>query len=77
MPLYEYACKQCRSDFELLIRGDQTPECPQCGSRRLEKQLSAAVAHSAGGKQLPVCSGPSEAGCGFSQCGGGACAFAP
>ncbi len=77
MPLYEYACQECHQDFELLMRTGESPECPHCGSQRLQKLLSTVVAHSAGGSTLPVCNGPEEAGCGFSQCGGGACGFAP
>ena len=71
MPLYEYACQKCRSEFELLIRGNDTPECPECGSQRLEKQLSVPAAHMAG-EQLPVCSTP-QGGCGMPQCGMGGC----
>ncbi len=76
MPLYEYACQECQQDFELLIRADEQPACPHCGSQRLQKLLSTVFAHTAGGSALPVCAGPEQAGCGFSQCGGGACSFA-
>ena len=31
MPIYEYNCSQCESDFELLVRGDSTPECESVG----------------------------------------------
>jgi putative FmdB family regulatory protein len=76
MPLYEYTCRKCSSDFELLIRGDETPVCPECGSRKLEKLLSVAAAHIAGGANaLPVCGMPSMAACGQPECGGGRCAF--
>lgn len=76
MPLYEYACKKCNREFELLIRGSETPECPDCGSQRLVKQLSVPAAHMAAGP-LPVCPGPAASGCGLAQCGGGHCAFEP
>ncbi len=71
MPLYEYACQKCESEFELLIRSDETPECPGCGSRQLEKQMSVPAAHMAGG-ELPVCGAP-RSGCGLPQCGMGGC----
>ncbi len=45
MPLFEYECKKCHHPFELLVRADETPQCPQCGSRSLEKQLSVPAAH--------------------------------
>lgn len=40
MPIYEYACKDCGHAFETLVRSDTVPECPQCHSTTLEKQLS-------------------------------------
>jgi putative FmdB family regulatory protein len=41
MPIYEYTCRECGKQFEQLVRGDSTPECPACQSTRLEKMLSA------------------------------------
>ncbi|MBQ3453290.1 MAG: zinc ribbon domain-containing protein, partial [Thermoguttaceae bacterium] len=35
MPVYEYRCAKCQAEFELLIRGSQTPACPECGSKKL------------------------------------------
>lgn len=40
MPIYEYACADCGHAFELLVRSDTVPECPQCHSTALQKQLS-------------------------------------
>ncbi|MGH9348553.1 MAG: FmdB family zinc ribbon protein [Vicinamibacterales bacterium] len=48
MPLYEYACKQCDRQFEALVRGAETPECPSCHSRELERRLSVFAAHTTG-----------------------------
>jgi len=31
MPIYEYHCPACEADFELLVRSDTVPRCPQCG----------------------------------------------
>jgi putative FmdB family regulatory protein len=73
MPIYEYSCRQCTSDFELLIRGSESPQCPQCGSHELEKQFSVPAAHSASRSRLPICEPPSDAGCGLPQCGAGRC----
>jgi putative FmdB family regulatory protein len=62
MPLYEYDCKKCGTRFEHLQYGaDDAPECPKCGSRRLEKAFSV-FAPVAGGRNEP----PPE-------CGRGAC----
>jgi putative FmdB family regulatory protein len=72
MPLYEYACCDCESQFELLVRGSETPRCPQCASGQLVKQLSVPAAPAAAG-ELPVCRPAMPAGCGLPQCGGGGC----
>lgn len=40
MPLYEYACRRCQHQFELLVREQTVLECPECHSTELEKQLS-------------------------------------
>jgi putative FmdB family regulatory protein len=40
MPIFEYACEKCRHRFEKIVGGASAPECPACGSRRLERQLS-------------------------------------
>ena len=40
MPLFSYHCAGCTIEFETLVIGEETPECPSCGSTRLEKQLS-------------------------------------
>ncbi|NIP84950.1 MAG: zinc ribbon domain-containing protein [Planctomycetales bacterium] len=79
MPLYEYVCEDCRSEFELLVRGSQPPLCPNCGGKRLEKLLSVPAAHtSSGSSPLPLCEGPASGppggpcgmgGCGLPECG--------
>ena len=40
MPIYEYVCKECGREFELLIRGELTPQCPSCESEKLERLIS-------------------------------------
>jgi putative FmdB family regulatory protein len=40
MPLYEYDCKTCGHQFEALVRGLVTPECPACHGHDLERLLS-------------------------------------
>ena len=73
MPLYEYACKDCRCDFEVLIRRDEKPVCPKCGGKRLVKQLSVVAAHSARDRSLPQCGSPVPGGCGLADCSSGRC----
>ena len=48
MPLYEYRCTGCDSQFELLIRGSAVPACPACGSTSLERLLSMFAVSSEG-----------------------------
>src|SRR5262249_47466807 len=31
VPLYEYTCRACASDFEQLVRRAEAPSCPTCG----------------------------------------------
>ena len=40
MPIYEYICKGCSHRFEVLVRGSEEPNCPECESADLEKQFS-------------------------------------
>ncbi len=43
MPLYEYRCKDCGSEFEKMIRfteANQLPACPKCESLNTQKKLS-------------------------------------
>jgi putative FmdB family regulatory protein len=40
MPIYEYACKSCGNEFELLIRGKETAACPKCKGADLERAIS-------------------------------------
>jgi putative FmdB family regulatory protein len=77
MPLYEYTCKKCHRDFELLIRGQEAPECPTCGSRQLQKLLSIPAAHTASSKSLPMCPAAPPGGCGSGPCGLGGCGLGP
>jgi putative FmdB family regulatory protein len=67
MPLYEYHCEACDQDSELLVASNATPECPQCGSKRLSKLLSIVAAPSredASGRPSGPGSGSCGAGCG-------------
>ena len=43
MPIYEYACPNCRVVFNFLskrINPDHLPTCPKCGNKKMVKQLS-------------------------------------
>jgi putative FmdB family regulatory protein len=74
MPIYEYACQECGKEFELLVRSDTVPACPQCQTTHLEKKLSV-FATSATESQARAAPGPCAA-CPGGGGGSGACAFA-
>jgi len=65
MPIYEYACMECESHFEELVRNDeQQIACPDCGTANVLKQFSTFAVSG-------VSSQPSFGGGG--GCCGGSC----
>ncbi|MCH8890286.1 MAG: zinc ribbon domain-containing protein [Myxococcales bacterium] len=42
MPIYEYACEKCESEFELeqRITDDPIKSCPRCKSRKIKRLIS-------------------------------------
>ncbi len=48
MPLFEYACKECEQEFEVLVRGNDTPECPTCHGTSLVRRQSVFAARTGG-----------------------------
>jgi putative FmdB family regulatory protein len=75
MPIYEYACRKCGKDFEVLVAADQTAVCTSCGSSQLRRKLSLFAVNNAASRQsaAPGCAG--GCGGGFEQgcCGSGMC----
>jgi putative FmdB family regulatory protein len=67
MPIYEYVCMSCESHFEELVRHDETPACPDCGSEQAKRQFSVFAAH--GTSKQPSFGGASSGG----GCCGGSC----
>lgn len=51
MPIYEYQCKSCQHEFEILqkMSADPLRECPDCGKEELKKKISAAAFRLKGG----------------------------
>jgi putative FmdB family regulatory protein len=46
MPLYEYRCKDCGTEFEKRLsfsEADELPACPECASAHTQKRLSRVV----------------------------------
>lgn len=54
MPIFEYTCKSCGHDFELLVRHDTEPACPQCAGAEIEKRLSLPALKSSGTHDLAM-----------------------
>jgi putative FmdB family regulatory protein len=64
MPIYSYECRKCSSSFQTLVRSNETPECPSCGSAELEQQLSLIATPAKGGDDMaPACSPGPGGGC--------------
>ncbi len=50
--LSDYKCSECGEDFEFLkLKSNDTPECPECRSKEVEKVLTSAL--------VGVCNDPS------------------
>ncbi len=50
MPLYEYQCQDCGTQFEKMLRfseADQNPPCPSCQGEHTRKKLSLFASHGA------------------------------
>lgn len=47
MPIFDFECRACRHQFEMLVLHNSVPECPECHSRDLRKLLSSFAVSSA------------------------------
>ena len=49
MPIFEYQCKDCGTEFEKLVRrSGEAIECPSCGHDHVAQKLSTFAAHANG-----------------------------
>ena len=65
MPIYEYACMECESHFEELVRNaEQAIACPECGAGNVLKQMSSFAVAGVSSQQR------SSSGGGGGCCGG-------
>ena len=74
MPLYEYVCRGCDTDFEALVpasrRDAADAACPRCGATKTARKISLtaqAVVKAGGASEAFNCGAPGG-------CCGGACA---
>jgi putative FmdB family regulatory protein len=75
MPIYEYHCDACKADFDHMASmkaRDQKVPCPQCGSKKTARKLSAPAVGVAGGSGGDSGGGGGGGGgcCGGRCCGG-------
>jgi putative FmdB family regulatory protein len=72
MPIYEYQCEECSTEFERLVKnGDDVVNC-ECGSEKVSRRWSVFAAHTAstssgGAAPMPSCQTcPAGGSCGLS-----------
>ena len=51
MPIYEYKCRACSHQFELLVLARTVVACPECQGQDLEQLLTAFAVNSDGIRQ--------------------------
>ena len=59
MPIYEYQCRACGNQFEHLLlpwleKAGETPECPACQAKDVERQLSICAVSSEATRQTAL-----------------------
>lgn len=80
MPIYEYRCSKCGTDFEEIVGSNApSPSCPSCHSPKTEKLMSKASFRAGGGCEGGCEGGGCETGggrasSGCAGCSGGSCA---
>lgn len=72
MPIYEYQCQSCGKEFESLVFGSEQPDCPDCNSAKVCRQMSVCgfVSKGEGGQTVSSTAGSSCGGCSASSCAG-------
>lgn len=71
MPIYEYSCTDCGTQFELIIHSGDKAVCASCGSTQVERKLSLFAVNSSA-KATPGCAcgdGYQKGRCGSGMCG--------
>jgi putative FmdB family regulatory protein len=54
MPIYEYECRGCGHQFELLVLKDTVAACPECRGKKLEQLLSGFAVSSESTRQSNI-----------------------
>ena len=70
MPIYNYRCAACGTEFERLVRSETRVSCPDCNGRKLERLMSLTARPAGAGKPADYSRlGPPPGG----GCRGGGC----
>ena len=73
MPLFDFLCSACQHSFEELVSAGERPACPECDSRKVQRQLPVFAVNAGG--EAPMPAGPGGCGsCGDPR-GPGACSM--
>ena len=57
MPLYDFACDDCGTKFERLVRREAdlpTVDCPECGGTHVSRALSLPAAPVSSSQSMPT-----------------------
>ncbi|HBE79545.1 MAG TPA: hypothetical protein DDW65_17480 [Firmicutes bacterium] len=69
MPIYEFKCLACNTEFEELCRSGENARCPKCSSPDTKRKLSVFCAKSSGSDGSKAIGGGHSCG----SCHGGSC----
>ena len=55
VPIFEFSCDTCETEFEILVQGEPDISCPDCSSTNLTKRFStfATSGHDAAVREQP------------------------
>lgn len=76
MPIFEYRCSDCGTQYDVLHKGAENPDavqCPSCESRSFVKRFSSFSASTGASSSAPSCEGGSCGAPAYSPCAGGMC----
>jgi putative FmdB family regulatory protein len=71
MPLYDFACRDCGTKFEQLVRREAeiaAVDCPECRGTHVTRELSLPAAPLSSGQELPAASCGIGPPCGAAWC---------
>jgi putative FmdB family regulatory protein len=51
VPIYEYECRECGHRFEAIVRVADSPKCPSCNGKELERLISMFAVDSGGTRE--------------------------